>query len=350
MSGLKNSYQKYMDHDPEGFDHPSLTKGFNDLAKSPIGRNIVRYYREELKAPLYVSNDLPPGVLGETWHSEIIVTPGANAEMLAHEMRHAYQNHAMKLHDRLIYNPFFHHTQTRMIEADAFAFACLNAITRWREMGYRSASEVLLKEPKPTTENEAVYLFAFQTAQNKNFDPEFMPRLMRKTFERYYFMIAAASHPTSYEQRAMDHGVRLYKAIDDTINPPRLRKLTHAGISGLLATTALFSTGFGLWEPAILCLTGLGIKAAFERVNHHSIARITDDFNNTTQLIDGLCEKLGGIPGIEGNYLTNPKDIKLSAPFFTEMISPKHLAIHKEWQDKIQAGIKRRAPANDGPK
>jgi|GEM_PF-4379480 hypothetical protein len=351
MAGITDLYRRFANHDPEGYDHPSLTKAFNDLAKSPIGRDIVRYYKDELRGPLFVTDDLPPGVLGQTTYSEIVVHTGASAETLAHEMRHAYQNHAMKLHGPLPYNPFYNHIQTRMIEADAFSFACLNAITRWRETGYKTVEDVINNEPDIRTENEAVYLIAFHAATVKDFDPDFMPRLMRKIFERYYGMIAVTPGISSYEQRAMDHGVHVYKIMDKYINPSRQNKLISGGIMGLLATTSLCSIGLGYFEPAALSLSGMFLKDIFDTSTRRAKDRIVTDFSKTTEMIDELTEKLGVIPGMKGNYLIQPNDIKLSDPFFTHVMNPKHHDLHKEWSGRIQAGIDRRALSNNaGPK
>lgn len=350
MAGLKDSYDRFVAYDPEGYDHPSLTKAFNDLAKSSVGRDILRYYRDELKGPIYVTNRLPPNVLGETTFSDIAVQPGVDAETLAHEMRHAYQNHAMQLHEQTPYNPFFNHIQTRMVEADAFSFACLNAITRWHEAGYKSVLDVTKNIPRPRTDNEAVYLMAFHAASLRNFDPDYMPQLMRKIFERYYGMIATDDREECYEQRAMDHSVRLYRMMDKYINPTMMDKAIRVGVMGLLTTTSLCSFGFGYLEPAIIGVSGMALKGWFDKSREHAASRITQDFNQTTKLIDDLAEKLGHIPGMKANYLTGTNDLKLSDPFFTHLMRPEHHAQHKEWQDKIQAGIDRRTLSSHAPK
>lgn len=350
MAGIKDSYRRFVHHDPEGFDHPSLTQAFNDLAKSPVGRDIVRYYKDELQGSLYVTDHLPPGVLGETRGSDIVVHRGASADTLAHEMRHAYQNHAMGLYVTPTYNPFYNHIQTRMVEADAFSFACLNAITRWREAGYKTVQAAIENDLPSGNEDKAIYLVAFHAATTKNFDPDFMPRLMRKIFERYYTTIAITPGKESYEQRAMDHNVRVYKIMDRYINPSRASKVVSAGITGLLATTSLCSVGFGYLEPAMLGVSGMFLKDMLDTSSRRTTSRIIRDFGKTTEMLDALTEKLGVIPGIKGNYLNNLNDIKLSDPFFTELMNPEHHKIHNEWQTKIQAGIDRRALSNAGPK
>jgi hypothetical protein len=350
MNGLKTTYQRFVKHDPEGYDHPSLTKAFNDLAKSPVGRDILKYYRDDLKGPLMVYDGLPPGVYGETSYSDIIVRSGVSADTLAHEMRHAYQFHDMCIQDTPIFNPFFSHMMVRMIEADAFSFGCLNAITRWNEIGYKTYFDVLQNETDIHSEHEAVHLRAFHAASLKNFDPDVMPRLMRKVFDIYYRKIATTNSESSYEQRAMESSVRLYQYMDKRINPSRESKILRTGISGLLGTSTLCSIGFGYPELAFLGVSALVAKGVMETMEENTTLRMIDDFGKTKELIDGLAEKLGVIPGMKENYLTNKGDLKLSDPVYTHLMDQNHHKLHQEWQDKIQDGIKKRGPSINGPR
>ncbi|MGZ9096749.1 MAG: DUF6782 family putative metallopeptidase [Micavibrio sp.] len=298
-------FQRFAKPSLRGYSHPSLTDAFNKMAQSPIGQKAMDYCKS-LSYPLYVTDEMEDGTLGTCSPERIEVRPNSTYGTLAHEMRHAFQMHAQKTHAGDSGNPILEHMKVRMTEADAFTFSCLVKMARWKELGFTAETNL------PATEKDtyAIERLAFKVYATKNFHPQILLEVLRQVFNYYYLSIAeAAEEKDSYEKSGMQAAERSYRNFDAMLNPS--------------------------WETRAL-------RLFYKKEQDADLQNRLKQYRNTSELIDDFAKKLGQIPGIEGNYLTDTRGAKLSSPAYIGVLSEKAAAFHQEWHQKIMDSMARR--------
>lgn len=298
-------FQRFAKPSLRGYSHPSLTDAFNKMAQSPIGQKAVDYCKS-LSYPLYVTDEMEDGTLGTCSPERIEVRPNSTYGTLAHEMRHAFQMHAQETHAGDSGNPVLEHMKVRMTEADAFTFSCLVKMARWKELGYAADTDLLATEK----DTYAIERLAYKVYATKNFHPQLLLEVLKQVFNYYYLTIAqAAGDKDNYEKSGMRAAERSYRNLDNLLNPS--------------------------WDT-------LAFRLFYKKEQEEELQERLKQYCSTTELIDNFAKKLGQIPGLEGNYLTDTRGAKLSSPAYIGVLSEKAAAFHQEWHQKIMDGVMRR--------
>lgn len=304
MASLLNKIKRIIKPPLSGFDHPALRDSFNALAQSPFGPPSVEFCKKR-NYEIIITDDLPQGTLGTCSYSKIRLRPEASYTTMAHEMRHAFQMHSLKTHASGSSNPLYKHMEVRMTEADAFTFSCLVQLSRWKELGYRGM------EPHLERKNDAdrITINAFAAYSKKDFDPKILLQILRHVFNYHYERIAAGvAVEGSYEYHGMESAEAVYQKLADDLTPSK---------------TMLKAIMLALFVP--------DQKTYLENK--------LIEYNNPLPLVDTLAEKLGQVPGLEGNYLTDTQGPKLSSPYYMKQALPPVLQFHADWHQKIRAKI-----------
>lgn len=306
MTSLLDHIKRFAQLEPSGYDHPSLKESFNKLTQSPFGRQ-AKAFSQQQDYEIIINDKMQETILGSCDYYNIYVRTGATYDTLAHEMRHAFQIHALGTHVGTGgYNPLFRHMEVRMTEADAFTFSCLVKLSRWKELGYKQA-DICANDIDDTNNLD---LGVYAAYANKNYDPKVLLEILRRVFDYYYKTIATASGvmDETYEKRGMEVAALSYQKLEEALTPPKT-------MMGVIRNT-LFSSRH---------------KTA---VNE----KITE-YQDTKRLVDNLAERLGQIPGLEANYLTDTTGYKFSEPAYLGLAMPEVFKFHADWHQKIQAQI-----------
>jgi hypothetical protein len=301
---LRSVFQRFAKPSLRGYNHPSLTDAFNKMAQSPVGQKAVDYCKS-LSYPLYVTDEMEDGTLGTCSPERIEVRPNSTYGTLAHEMRHAFQMHALETHEGDSGNPILEHMKVRMTESDAFTFSCLVKMARWKELGYAADTDLLATEK----DTYAIERLAYKVYATQNFHPQLLLEVLRQVFNYYYLTIAqAAGHKDNYEKSGMRAAERSYRKLDNLLNPS--------------------------WDT-------LAFRLFYKKEQDEELQGRLKQYRNTSELIDNFAKTLGNVPGLEGNYLTDTRGSKLSSPAYIGVLSKKAAAFHQEWHQKIIDGLTR---------
>ncbi len=310
---LCSIFQRFAKPPLRGYDHPSLKDAFNKMAQSPFGQNAVDYCKS-LSYPIIVTDDMEDGTQGTCSHERIRVRPNSNYGTLAHEMRHAFQMHALKMHQGDSGNPIFNHMQVRMTEAVAFTFSSLVKLSRWKECGYTADTNLMAIEDGVLP----IEKMAFTAYAAQQFMPSVLPKILKHIFTYYYTMIANADPDRSvYEKTGMRAAKESYQQLDRLLNPP-FDKSKQADLSDRIS------------------------RALYEWAWKGELEYRLAQYNKTAELIDNFAKSLGTVPGLEKNYLTETQGPKLSDPAYLGILGKKAAACHQEWGRKIADGMARR--------
>ena len=302
---LRSVFQRFAKPSLRGYDHPTLTDAFNKMAQSPFGQKAVDYCKS-LSYPIYVTDDMEDGTLGTCSYDRIRVRPNSTYGTLAHEMRHAFQMHALETHQGESGNPILDHMKVRMTEADAFTFSCLVKMARWKELGYDSETDLIAAE-KGT---HAIERMAYKVYATQKFHPALLLEVLKQVFNYYYQSIAnAAEGHDGYEKTGLRAAERSYRELDNLLNPK--------------------------WDT-------LAFRLFFKKAQDEELQEKLKQYRSTSELIDNFAKTLGQISGLDGNYLTDTRGGKLSSPAYIGLLSDKASAFYKEWHQKIMDGVARR--------
>ncbi len=306
MTSPLDHLKRFIIPEPQGYDHPSLKDSFNKLAQSPHGRQ-ARAFCEQQDYEILINDEMDEKTLAFCNYYNISVRTGSSYGTLAHEMRHAFQIHGLGTHMGAgQYNPLFRHMEIRMTEADAFTFTCLVKLSRWKELGYKQA-DIWANDIDDTNKLE---LNAYAAYTNNNYNPKILLEILRRVFNYYYETIAASSGVMNetYEERGMEVASRHYEKLEQALMPPKT-------------------------------LMGIIKKNLFSESHKTALQDKIAEYENTKKLVDGLAERLGQIPGLDGNYLTDTVGYKLSEPIYLGLARPEVFKFHADWHQRIQAQI-----------
>ena len=310
MRSLFKNLKRLVSPVPPGYDHPALKDMFNKLAQSPFGRQAVAYCKRRDYEIIVTDKMAEKNILGTCSYTDIQLRPDATSGTMAHEMRHAFQMHGLETHAGGLFNPVFKHMEVRMTEADAFTYTCLVKMSRWKELGYEPQDIYLEKDELNDT--DSIEIKAYAAYARKEFDPAVLLEILRRVFNYHYEIITVSSSSIreGYERRGMEAAERAYQRLEDALMPPQT-------------------------------MMEVVMNALFGRDRQAGLKTMVAEYNNTAALIDDLAERLGQVPGLKGNYLTDTTGPKLSSSYYVGLAMPDVLQFHAERHRKIETQMNR---------